>query len=113
MNSDKRTLVIPILLIALGTGWLLTTLGVMPGVDWIWTIGLAALGLMTFVVSGFDKVTLVIGPFLIAASALSLLRQTGRLHLDTEIPILVILAGVLLLLIRSPMIPAPKWAKDS
>jgi hypothetical protein len=109
MKLDKKSLALPILLMTVGTGWLLTTLGVAPGVDWIWTLGLAIVGLMTFVVGGFDKVTAVVGPFLIIASCLSLLRQTERLRIDIEIPILVIIAGALSLIARMPAIPFPKW----
>lgn len=107
--TDKKTLLFPILLITVGTGWLLTTLGVAPGIDWVWTLGLAVIGLLTFVVSGVDKVTVVIGPFLILASCLSILRQTGRLHFDIEVPLLVIITGILVLIARMPLIPMPKW----
>lgn len=114
MKPDKKTLLIPILLIALGFGWLLTALGVAPGIDWVWTLGLAVVGLLAFVIAGWDKATVVVGPFFIIASCLSLLRQTGRLNFDVEIPILVVAAGVLLLIARSPSIPNPRWiAPDS
>lgn len=109
MQPDKKTLLLPIFLITVGVGWLLTTLGVVPGIDWVWTLGLAMAGLLTFVVSGFDKVSMVIGPFFILASFLSILRQSGRLPLDVEVPILVIIAGVLLLIARVPSIPVPSW----
>lgn len=109
MKPDKKTLVLPILLIAVGVGWLLTTLGVVPGIDWIWTLGLAAVGLLTFAVGGLDKVTVVIGPLFILASCLSILRQTDRLHVDVEVPILVMTAGILLLVARTPVVPIPKW----
>lgn len=109
MQPDKKTLLFPILLITIGVGWLLTTLGVVPGIDWVWTLGLAAVGLLAFVLSGFDKVSMVIGPFFILASFLSILRQSGRLHLDIEVPILVIIAGILLLVARFPIIPVPNW----
>ena len=109
MKPDKKTLMLPILLIAVGAGWLLTTLGIVPGIDWVWTLGLAAVGLLTLAVGGLDKVTVVIGPFFILASCLSILRQTNRLRLDVEVPILVIAAGILLLVARSPMIPTPSW----
>ena len=108
---DSRTLVMPLLLIVIGTGWLLTTLGVVTGVDWVWTLGLAAAGLLGFLTIGFDKVTLVVGGFCLTASLLSLLRQTGRLTLDVEIPILVIVAGVLSLIARHSAVPLPKWLK--
>ena len=109
MKPDNKTLLIPILLITVGVGWLLTTLGVAPGIDWVWTLGLAVVGLLTVAVGGFDKVTVVIGPFFILASCLSILRQTDRLHLDIEVPILVIIVGILLLVARTPAIPIPKW----
>lgn len=109
MTPDKSTLVAPALLIIVGTGWLLTTIGIIPEVNWVWTLTLAGAGLLTLLLSGFDKVTFVVGSFLILTSGLSLLRQTGRLHIDLEIPILVIAAGVLLFIARLPFIPPPKW----
>jgi hypothetical protein len=109
MKSDKQTLILPVLLVTVGSGWLMTTLGIAPGVDWIWTLGLAIVGLMTFVLGGIDKITIVVGPFFIIASCLSLLRQTSRLELDVEVPILVIVAGVLALVARASSIPVPRW----
>jgi len=109
MLADKKSLIIPILLITLGVGWLLTTLGVVPEIDWVLTLGLAMVGVLTFILGGWDKVTVVIGPFFVVASCLSILRQTERLHIDAEVPILVITAGVLLLAARLPSIPPPAW----
>ena len=109
MNSDTKMLLLPILLITIGVGWLLSTLGIVPSIDWVWTLGLAVVGLLTFVFGGIDKVTVVIGPFFIIASCLSILRQTNRLDLDIEIPILVILVGILLLIARTSAVPAPQW----
>jgi hypothetical protein len=104
-----KSLIMAWLLIAIGTGWLLTALGVGPGIDWVWTIGLAALGLLTFLVGGFDKLTLVVGPVFLIGSGLSILRQTNQLSLDVEIPVLVILSGVLVLIARTSMVPMPRW----
>ena len=109
MTTEKKTLFVPVLLIVLGTGWLLTAMGVMPQVDWAWTLAVAAVGVLAFVLGGIDKVTVVVGPFFIVASCLSLLRQTGRMSIDKEVPLLVITAGVLLLLARINSIPAPSW----
>ena len=112
MDASKKSLMIPLLLVAVGTGWLLTTLGVVPGVDWCWTLGLAVVGVLAFI-AGFDKLTFVVGTFFIIASCLSLLRQTGRLELDVEVPILVIAAGLLMLMARHSGIPAPTWVLES
>jgi hypothetical protein len=104
-----KALVIPILLITLGAGWLLTTLGIVPQIDWVWTLGLGLVGILVFAIGGFDKVTVAIGPFFLIASLLSVLRQTGRLAMNVEVPVLVIAAGVLLLISQLKIIPAPKW----
>jgi hypothetical protein len=107
MMLDRKTLIIPILLITVGVGDLLTVWGIVPEVDWIWTLGLALAGILAFAIGGFNKVTAAVGPFFILASFLSLLRQTGRLDVNTEVPILVIAAGVLLLVVRAKAIPVP------
>lgn len=114
MKEDKKTLIFPILVIVVGVGWLLTTIGVAPGINWIWTLGLAVVGLLALGVGGVDKATIVVGPFFIIASCLSVLRQSDRLKADLEVPILVIVAGILLLIARTPAIPVPKWiSQDS
>ncbi|MBN71207.1 MAG: hypothetical protein CME32_18235 [Gimesia sp.] len=107
--SNRKTLVIPLLIIAIGTGWLLTTLNIVPGLNWIWILGLAITGLTSFAVSGIDKSSVLIGPFFLIASTLSVLRQIGYVTFNIEIPILVIVIGCLLLIARSPSIPLPNW----
>jgi hypothetical protein len=110
MRSSARTpLIIPILIIVVGVGLLLTARGFNPGVNWIWTLGLGVVGILTFVVSGFDKVSIVLGPFFLLASILSVLRQTDNLSLDIEVPLLVISIGVLLLVAQMPAVPKPEW----
>ena len=111
MSSNSRApLVIPVLIIALGVGWLLTAQGFAPGVNWIWILGLGVVGILTFVLSkGLDKVSVVLGPFFLLASLLSILRQTGNVSLDIEVPVLVISVGVLLLVAQLPAIPKPDW----
>lgn len=109
MPQSKATILLPVLLVAIGSGWLLSNLGVTPNVDWVWTLLLAALGILTFVIGGFDKVTAVIGPLLIIGSGMSWLRQTGRISVGVEVPALMILGGVLALIAHLPFIPAPRW----
>ncbi len=110
MGQSKGPLALSILIIAVGTGWLLTVQGYGPGIDWVWIVGLGVIGVLTFILSGgLDKASAVIGPFFLISSILSLLRQTGRLSFDTEIPVLVIVIGVLLLVAQSRYIPVPRW----
>jgi hypothetical protein len=102
--------VIAVFIITIGIGDLLTTLDVLPGVDWVWTLALAIVGILVLVASGgFDKVSVVVGPFLIAAAVLSILRQTGSLDPKIETSLIVILIGVLLFVSQSSLIPAPRW----
>ena len=108
MNGNNKALAAPILIIALGVGWLLTTQNIVPGVNWIWVVGLGVTGVL-IVAASFDKVTVVIGPFLIAATFFSLMRQTGRISVDTEVPSLVIVFGTLMLMAKILPIPLPRW----
>ncbi len=108
--KSRAPVIIPLLIIVVGIGWLLTAQGVAPGINWIWTLGLATVGILTLVASrGFDKVSVVIGPFFLLASLLSVLRQTGRLGSDVEVPLLVISVGVLLLIAQLLGFPNPGW----
>src|SRR4051812_17525958 len=98
MNRKHKPVLVSICLIALGIAWLLNNIGIMPGVNWIWTLSLAAVAVIILAAWGLDKLTAVIVPLLILASIASVLRQTGRLSTNYEIPGLVIAAGVLILL---------------
>ncbi|MCG8583450.1 MAG: hypothetical protein MI757_01905 [Pirellulales bacterium] len=75
MSDARRQFVVPVLLLAFGVGWLLNGLGMLPGVDWGWSIGLAACGLITFFAGGLNRRPLAFGGFLVAASVLSVARQ--------------------------------------
>ncbi len=110
MKANKGPLMLGIMIITVGVGWLLTAKGVVPGIDWVWTLGLAVVGVLTFVLSGgLDKLSVLVGPFFLVASVLSVLRQSGRMKIDTEVPLLVILLGVLVIVAQLPMIPVPRW----
>jgi len=111
MSSPTRgPLILAILIITVGVGWLLTAWGYAPGINWIWTLGLGVIGVLTFVLSGgIDKLSIVIGPFFLVGSMLSVLRQTERLSIDLELPILVILICVLIFIAQLSIVPLPNW----
>ena len=109
MKGDNASIALPIVVITVGVGWLLTTKDVIPGVNWVWVLGLVVGGILIFVIGGFDKVTIVAGPLFTIAGVFALLRQTGRLDVGTEIPVLVIIGGVLALISRFLPLPVPKW----
>jgi len=110
-NNNRASLVIPVLIIVVGLGWLLTALGYAPDINWLWTLGLGVIGILTFVRNGLDKVSVVVGPTFLVASVLSVLRQTGNLTLNVEVPVLVIGVGILMLVARLPGIPQADWLK--
>ena len=111
MAGSRMRFVIPILVIVVGVTWLLNVLEVIPGVDWIWTIGLAAVGVLTLAVGGVNKLTIVAGPFMIIAAITSILRQTEILGIDKEIPILTIALGSLLLVVQAAKLELPEILK--
>jgi len=86
-------------LVIVGTGWLLTVMKVVPGVNWVWIAALALTGLMPIATAGLNKVTAFGGVFMIVASFASLLRQMDVLSINHEVPGLVIAAGILLVLV--------------
>jgi hypothetical protein len=94
---------------SVGGGWLLSSLGFVPAVDWAWSVGLAVVGVLAVALFGFDKVSLVVGGFFVLASVLSVLRQVAAISIDIEVPILVLASGALVLLARSKWVPAPRW----
>lgn len=107
--SSKQPLIASLLLIAVGCGWLLNNLEIVPGVNWIWTLGLGLIGIAWLAIGGVNKLTAVLGPFLIFASILSYLRQTDRLDERHELPGLMVLLGVLILISCCRCIPIPSW----
>jgi hypothetical protein len=105
-------IILAVLVIALGIAWLLNTLGVIPGVDWLWTGGLGVAGILVMAANGINKFSFVIGLFLLVSSVFSVLRQTGRLRADIEIPVLFIIFGVLMLLSLLIPLPTPEFLRE-
>ncbi len=109
-NGSKGLVVLALLIITLGVGWLLTTLAVEPRINWVLTLSLGMIGVLAFVISGgLDKVSVVVGPVFLSGSVLSFLRQANYLSFDVEIPIYVIVVGVLLLVSQLRVISLPGW----
>lgn len=109
MPQDRTSLILGVLLVAVGGGWLLSSLGFIPSVDWAWSLGLAVIGVLAVILCGFDKVSFVVAGFFVLASLLSVLRQIGVVNVDVEVPVLVLAAGLLLIAARSSAVPLPRW----
>ena len=105
-QKSKTEIVAPVVLVAIGVGWLLSSLDIVSGVSWVWSLGLAAAGVLVLFSRGMNKGSIVIGPFLLVSAALSVFRQTGKLSLDVEVPLLFITLGVLLFVSRLSNLPS-------
>jgi hypothetical protein len=101
------------MLVAVGGGWLLSSLGFIPSVDWAWSLGLAVIGILAVALSGLDKVSFVIAGFFGLASVLSVLRQMALMSVEVEVPVLVLASGVLLLAARTAALPLPRWIQKT
>ena len=114
LPSEKTgtSAVLPILLVVIGVVTLLGQFGIMPSFNQFWTIGLAAVGVLTFLINGYNKSTFVFGAFLILSSGMSILRTQEILDVSKEIPILFIALGSLMLIARSKAIPDPAPTDD-
>ncbi len=47
-TQPRGPLILAILIITVGVGWLLTARGYAPGINWIWTLGLGVIGVLTY-----------------------------------------------------------------
>jgi len=111
-NVRNKRFVGPILVTVVGLCWLLNELDLLPGVNWIWTGTLAAAGVLILAIEGYNKVGVVLGPFLICAALFSFLRSMGHLTINIEAPLLIIILGALLLLTELLNVPSRKNAAD-
>ena len=100
-----RKYIIPTLVAGFGVIWLLDTLDIVPPLNIVWTIGLLAVGIGVFAGSGFNKESFPWGSFFIVGAICSVLRQLGMLPLRIEMPLLVILLGILLGINQTSLIP--------
>jgi hypothetical protein len=106
MKSRKPAIAISFLIVALGIAWLLNAMRVAPNLDWIWIIGLGVSGILLLTVTRLDRFNFVAGLSLIVSSVLAVLRQSGKLTVNVEAPVLFITIGILLLLAQFIPLPA-------
>lgn len=111
--KNKKGLFIPILIIAVGLGWLLNVLNLLPSVNWLWTGSLGVAGILVIAVYGWNQLSIVAGPVMILGSILSVMRQTGRLSLNVELPLILIVCGITMLLGRVLNLPLPAYLQPT
>jgi hypothetical protein len=86
-------------IILAGVGWLLAELELIDRWGWIWSAVLAASGIQILITRGMNRMTLIVGPYLIICSGFSILRLYAQLPVRYEIPSLVIAFGVVMLVV--------------
>jgi hypothetical protein len=101
MLEKKRSAVLPIVLIAIGGGWLVNELQIMPQISTLLILGLMGAGIAVFALEGINKSSVVTAPLLIATGFALYLKDYYGLGLKLAIPALMVLAGLLMLLARS------------
>jgi hypothetical protein len=95
---------VPLLIIATGIGWILTTNKVIPGVNWPIVLLIAVAGILSLC-RGLSKLTLVLGPMLLLGSVVMVMLQTKRIQIEMGLPVLVVAFGVLMLVARLSSLP--------
>lgn len=113
MKTSKPAIAISLLIIGLGVAWLLNTMHVIPGVDWIWVAGLGVSGILLLTLARLDRFNFVVGTSLIVCSILAVLRFTKQIDVNLEAPILFICVGVLLLLSHMLRLPSAAEIAES
>ncbi len=106
MNSRKPAIAISFLIVAVGIAWLLNAMRIVPDIDWVWIIGLGVSGILLLTVTRLDRFNFVAGLSLIVSSVLAVLRQTGKITVNVEAPVLFIAVGILLLVAQVLPLPA-------
>src|SRR5882724_7522006 len=107
MSPTKKYLV-PFIIVIIGLGWLLQRLDLISSLELFWTIGLAAAGIYLFAVGGFNRDTFLLGTFFLICALFSFLRSINFLRLTVELPVLVIIFGLLMAIRNSGIIPEAK-----
>ena len=96
--------IVPLLIIATGIGWMLTTNDIMPGVNWAWVLVMGFAGILSML-GGLTKLTVVLGPMLMIGSVVMVMMQTKRLKIEMGLPVLVVAFGLLMLIARFSSLP--------
>ncbi len=98
MTPSRPLIVFGVLTIAFGGLWLLAQLQMLPDINWLWSGFLAVCGVLCFLAGGISRASVVMGLWFFAAAVTSVMRRTGSLTFEVEVPVLVIVLGCLLLL---------------
>lgn len=103
--SMKQGTTLPIILIILGSIWLMKSTALLPDAASLLALLLICAGFILLATDGLNKSTLVNSPMLIYAGAAIYFYETGRIKFSTILALGMVLLGVLLLIVRNQRIP--------
>lgn len=113
MMNDKSSALLPVGLIVFGTLWFLKSADLLPDTADIIAAALIGAGVLVGVLDGFNKQSLISVPMLWYAGAAVYARQHYNIAMPVLAALAMILAGCLMLLARSPLVPEkPSEPKD-
>src|SRR5256885_1980441 len=107
-----KGIVIGLVIIAIGLAWLLNAMHIFVGVGWLWTLLLLGSGVLTLAWPKLNKLSFLAGTCLVIGSVFSILRQSGWISVEVEVPLMVVIFGVLFIVAQLPMIPHTKAYQD-
>lgn len=111
MNKTRMQFAFPVYIVIFGVSWLLNVLNVIPEINWFRTLSVGAVGVLILIIWDFNRLTFIIGTSVIIESICSFLIQIGKLKASSEVPILIIVIGCLLLLSQFLKIPSSNILK--
>jgi hypothetical protein len=106
-----KPFILPFLVVLFGAGWLLSEMKLFDPARMVWTLGLLASGVLVFTYLGLNRTTFLIGGMFLVGSALSLVRYAGWVTPEQQLPILVIVFGLLMGVNSTGLIPADQPEK--
>jgi hypothetical protein len=95
---------VPLIIIATGIGWLLSSNDIVPGVDWAIVLVMATVGALSMA-GGLNRFSIVFGPIIMLASVLMVLMQSKKIQVEVALPVLIIALGLLMLISRFSKAP--------
>lgn len=110
IGMKQSSLFFPVSLIIIGALWFLRSSGILPTTTSLVAIVLMGAGGLVLLLDGFNKQSLFYAPMLFYAGIASYLCSAYRLAVPSLIALGMVLAGCLMLIVRSPGIP-PKQSK--
>ena len=98
MSDPTRTpsnrFFVPVIVIVLGSAWLLTSLKVLPQIDWVFVLLLALFGILMLIIRPLSRGRLVAGATMLSIAIGEVLQDLAMISRTVEIPALVILGGL-------------------